>query len=189
MHRHTGKYCRYHSTSHSIEAFGMDRAAADGRKSVCRAAVNERRYRADRSGDTATVDDFRRVFALVFKSDDCIQWGGAIQSKGYGCVGGFGRTKLAHRTVWEMFNGVPIPGHLQVDHLCRVRNCVNPDHMELVSSRENTFRGISPAARNARKTTCPEGHPYDAVWGPNRRCRACGREAQRRHREAARATR
>ena len=127
---------------------------------------------------------FASLSPRIKVTDTCWLWTGSTQRKGYGRCSRW----LAHRLVYVLLRG-PIPDGLQVDHLCRVRNCVNPDHMELVSSRENTFRGISPAARNARKTTCPEGHPYDAVWGPNRRCRACGREAQRRHREAARATR
>ena len=56
----------------------------------------------------------------------------------------------AHRWAWEQAKG-PIPKGLVVDHLCRVRWCCNPDHMELVTNRENILRGISPSADHARK--------------------------------------
>lgn len=65
----------------------------------------------------------------------------------------------AHRWIWEQLHG-PIPKALQCDHLCRVRCCVNPDHIRLVTSRENTLAGISPPAINIRKTHCLNGHPF-----------------------------
>lgn len=98
-------------------------------------------------------------------------------------------TFYVHRVAWETLRG-PIPDGMQLDHLCRQRACWNPDHLEPVSPRENVLRGVGITAMNAKKTHCPQGHPYDdANTGitstGKRRCRACGREAFHRHKEAS----
>lgn len=109
----------------------------------------------------------------------CWLWLLAVNKKsGYGQMGVNGRVLYAHRVAYEAWRG-PIPEGLTIDHLCRVRSCVNPDHLEAVTMRENTLRGESTAARNARKTHCPEGHPIEAgnantkTWNGWRRCRTC----------------
>lgn len=84
---------------------------------------------------------------------------------------------VAHRLAYQWLVG-PIPEGLELDHLCRVRQCVNPRHLEPVTHRENTLRGTAPTAVNARKTHCLHGHPFDeknTCWRPNgsRQCRAC----------------
>ena len=66
---------------------------------------------------------------------------------------------VSHRYAYELVIG-PIPKGLTLDHLCRVRGCVNPGHLEPVTQRENTLRGTSPVAANPGKTHCPSGHPY-----------------------------
>ena len=86
-----------------------------------------------------------------------------------------GRRVYAHRWAWEQVRG-QIPKGLVVDHLCRVRWCCNPDHMELVTNRENILRGISPAADHARKTTCSKGHPYRTRKDGKRYCPTCQQE-------------
>lgn len=96
----------------------------------------------------------------------------------------------AHRYAYEHFIG-PIPEGLQVDHLCRVRNCVNPDHLEAVTCRENVLRGDGVAAANARATHCPQGHAYDEAntytWtNGGRHCRACARIKTREQRARTR---
>src|SRR2546421_6548023 len=73
---------------------------------------------------------------------------------GYGRLSYRGRLYLAHRLSYESAIG-PVPAGLQLDHLCRVRCCVNPAHLEPVTGRENVLRGISPAARAAKATHCP----------------------------------
>lgn len=104
---------------------------------------------------------------------------------GYAGVKIGGRMYLAHRAVYELLVG-PIPEGFHVDHVCRVRNCVNPDHLEAVTPQVNTLRSpTAPAAINARKTECIRGHPFD---GPNtyttpdgrRQCRVCLRASNAR---------
>lgn len=120
----------------------------------------------------------------------CWQWSGRPNNAGYGQMtmqGANGaETRLAHRVAYETLVG-PIPAGLQLDHLCRNRLCVNPTHLEPVTARENILRSpIAEAAKNARKTHCPQGHPYS---GSNlyvlpstgyRYCRECMRAHQRR---------
>jgi len=107
----------------------------------------------------------------------CWIWNNKPDSQGYGRHSG----KYAHRVMWEAFNS-PIPKHLQIDHICNVRNCVNPSHLQLLTSQGNILRSnTAPAAINARKTHCPKGHSYADAYvdyrGPNRhphrQCRHC----------------
>jgi hypothetical protein len=106
----------------------------------------------------------------------CWEWTGAITRLGYGNAYVGGRTMLAHRAVYEALVG-PVPNGLTLDHLCRNRGCVNPAHLEPVTHRENVLRGEGFAARHARKTHCPRGHPYDEKntewYRGGRYCRAC----------------
>jgi hypothetical protein len=116
-------------------------------------------------------------------TSDCVLWAGSVSPEGYGYVNGKPRGKLyAHRLAYERIHG-PIPVGLEIDHLCRVRHCVNPDHLEAVTRRENQLRGFGLSGVAARRTHCPKGHPYDEAntgrskHRPNRRvCLACKRE-------------
>lgn len=118
----------------------------------------------------------------------CWVWPGFTTEKGYGKLTipapeARYRTVRAHRMVWEMIRG-PIPEGLELDHLCRNRACVNPDHLEPVTSRTNTMRGIGPTAANATKTHCLRGHEFNEINtyvrpDGRRQCRAC-RKALRR---------
>jgi hypothetical protein len=91
--------------------------------------------------------------------------------KGGGIVG--------HRLSYQAFRG-PIPDGLVLDHLCRVRACVNPWHLEPVTTRENLLRGQTLTARNAAKTHCHRGHPLSVnLRGKWRSCRECSRIAKR----------
>lgn len=103
-----------------------------------------------------------------------------VAGDGYGRVYRDGRTQLAHRISYEQHRG-PIPGNLHIDHLCRNKGCINPDHLEPVTLVENVMRGNGIGARNAAKTHCPQGHPYDEAntirgYNGGRSCRTC-REA------------
>ena len=101
-----------------------------------------------------SADD--RFWPKVNKTDGCWLWTGAIVS-GYGQFRFMGRVVYAHRYTYETMVS-EIPDGLQIDHLCRIRNCVNPSHLEVVTCRENLLRGEGVAAINARKTHCPKGH-------------------------------
>lgn len=125
-----------------------------------------------------------RLWSKVAKSDGgCWIWTSAQRPDGYGVFWLHGRTQMAHRVVWEALRG-PIPDGLTLDHLCRNRICVNPDHLEPVTIRTNLLRGISFSARNAAKIACPRGHPYDATYITKRKrgryCRICKRAAWHR---------
>lgn len=119
----------------------------------------------------------------------CLLWTGAQNApgdRGYGTFSVDGRRVYVHRFAYERAKG-PIPKGLTVDHLCRTRLCVNPDHLEVVSMRDNTLRGNTITARFAAVTHCRQGHPYDLLNtrmrpGGGRRCRACDREQARARR-------
>lgn len=115
----------------------------------------------------------------------CWIWMGAIRDNGYGQTSFHGHHETAHRATYEAFVG-PVPEGLELDHLCRVRCCVNPDHLEPVTHSENVRRGLTTMRARERKAAvvCPAGHAYDTentYVTPDgaRRCRAC--QKQREH--------
>ncbi len=132
-----------------------------------------------------------RFWAHVDKSGPggCWIWKAAKSIGGYGrfrtgsLANKTRRHEYAHRVAYQLCVG-PIPGELQLDHLCRVRACVRPDHLEPVSCRENLLRGDTITAACAAKTHCPMGHAYAGanllVWSDGqRRCRECRRATKR----------
>jgi hypothetical protein len=121
-------------------------------------------------------------------SDECWPWL-AGKAKGYGTFSIGGRSHPAHTISYQQIIG-PVPIGLQLDHLCRNRGCVNPQHLEPVTRKENILRGVSFSAVNGAKTHCPNGHPYDSAHtrvDPRlgyRRCRECQAAGKRRRRAA-----
>jgi hypothetical protein len=125
-----------------------------------------------------TNEDKRRFLSFLEMKPNCgcWFWMGAV-SKGYGNFSIKAEGFQAHRVSFHLFNGPLLQG-LQIDHLCRNKLCVRPDHLEQVSARENTLRGRGPSAINAKRTNCNFGH---ALSGDNllmrkdgsRRCKKC----------------
>lgn len=136
-------------------------------------------------GHPSRTDD-ERFWLKVEKTEVCWLWTGALNDAGYGrfverLADGRQRNHRAHRWLWERLNGL-VPEGLELDHLCRVRHCVNPAHLEPVDHRTNVLRGNGIAARHAVKTHCPQGHPYSVTntyrrvtkqGTPGRQCRVC----------------
>jgi len=123
-----------------------------------------------------------RFWAKVEKTPGCWRWRGQLLRSGYGRFSVGRRSVRAHVFAYEQEYGA-VPNGLCLDHLCRNKVCVNPQHLEAVTSRENTLRGIGLTAQNARKTHCPNGHAYDAINtyiynGRWRNCRACRAQAE-----------
>lgn len=110
----------------------------------------------------------------IENEDGCWIWFGAITPRGYGSMKLTGKKNVsAHRFSYESLVG-KIPKGLTIDHTCRVRNCVNPKHLEPVTMYENMKRGFNPAAINLRKTRCKNGHKFDRVKSSGHRwCLRC----------------
>ena len=108
--------------------------------------------------DNTLVNLFRMKDRIQFLADGCWIWTGWKDQDGYGRMWVGGRYQLTHRVAYQSIIG-PIADGLQIDHLCRVRHCQNPWHMEPVTHEENVMRGFGLPARNARKTHCKRGHP------------------------------
>jgi hypothetical protein len=121
-----------------------------------------------------------RFWDFVTKTSTCWLWHGRTDRDGYGAFCANYRDYRAHRYSYMQLIG-DIPEGLVIDHLCRVRNCVNPEHMEPVTGTENTMRGEGAGAQNSQKTHCKYGHEYteentyrynNGKW---RNCKTCKR--------------
>lgn len=133
-----------------------------------------------------------RSEALLSKVDtfgEHWMWTGS-KLEGYGIFNWKDGKMKAHRAVHELLEG-PIPEGLELDHLCEITLCVRPSHLEAVTHRINILRGHSPAAKNARKTHCINGHEYtpESAYerpGGGRRCRPCRNKRERKAPDAER---
>lgn len=105
------------------------------------------------------ISDIRQKTAALIRIDEngCWIWQGKPDAHGYGNMEWRCLRDKAHRWAYRAFMG-PIPADLELDHLCRIKTCVNPEHLEAVTHRENILRGTSPSAINAKKTRCKHGH-------------------------------
>lgn len=130
----------------------------------------------------------RRFWDKVRKGAECWTWLAGKDRDGYGQYGVDGRSVKAHRHAYELEVG-PIPEGMDIDHVCRNRACVRPDHLRPRDHAENSADRVS---FQAAKTHCPKGHEYTPEnTGPaganGRRCRTCDRERVARRRAAQRA--
>lgn len=133
-----------------------------------------------------------RFWSKVNKTNSCWVWTAGLNSnngKGYGQFYLNGKKVKSHRLSYEITIG-KIPDGMVLDHLCRNRQCVNPDHLEPVTNRENVLRGDTHSSgHNRAKTHCPSGHEYSEEntrlsKSGYRKCKTCHRlwEAERRKR-------
>lgn len=144
-----------------------------------------------KSAGVVVIPVEERFLSKVDRSGDCWLWTAYIDPIGYGhfSVGSL-KARRAHRIAYELFVG-PIPEGLVIDHLCRVRHCVNPAHLEAVTDEENRNRGLLSPIR----THCNHGHEFTAensyitpptATRPGRRsCRECKRAHDKKRRSAA----
>jgi hypothetical protein len=125
--------------------------------------------------------------------DGCWEWKAKSFVSGYGGFPINGKVKIASRLSYQYFYGVGIPEGMVIDHICRNRPCVRPDHLRIVTTRINAIENsTAPSALNAIKTHCPRGHEYNEVntyYGSNGRCcRKCMAMHQRKYKETRRAS-
>lgn len=132
-----------------------------------------------RGGVMGRMNDEIDVWSKTLVTEGCWEWIGCIDTSGYGRLSWQKRLQLAHRVMYELRKG-PIPAGLTLDHLCRNPSCVNPEHLEPVTHRENVLRGAGATAKHARQTHCVRGHELvghnliiESYGG--RRCRECKR--------------
>jgi len=146
---------------------------------ICHCITGEERKAAER------LDRFMR-FVSPEPMSGCWLWTGALIPAGYGVFGRHGERVGAHRAAHEFFLG-PIPPGRHIDHLCRNRACVNPQHLEAVTQAENNRRGA--AWYRPSVASCPNGHPYEGakVAGREWRCRQCRSMRRRRYKLKRRA--
>lgn len=136
-----------------------------------------------RTIDTLQYDP-QAFFGMADLGNQCWNWLGSKYQNGYGKVGKAGY--MVHRIAYELTKGT-VPADMCLDHLCRNRSCINPDHLEVVTLVENVMRGESHNAVNARKTHCKNGHEFtqaNTYIHPKRgtrNCIFCRNEASRRH--------
>lgn len=150
---------------------------------------------------TPTIEERFWIRVVKLGDNKCWEWTGDKEKKmGYGLflrrVVDLGKSVRAHRYSYELHKG-KIPKGLVIDHLCRNKSCVNPEHLEAVTYKENTLRGKSFSAVNARKTHCSKGHPLsgsnlrlkknrlkkDGTYYISRRCITCVREYDKNYRK------
>lgn len=144
-----------------------------------------------------TQEDLDRFWVKVNKDGPggCWLWTAGTGQNGYGRFRFLGRNVYAHRFSFALAGG-ELDTALELDHLCRVRNCVNPEHIEQVTGRTNTLRGDTIVADNASRTHCPAGHVLEgdnlvptAIARGRRACLTCNRERAREQTAAIREAR
>ena|SRR5215831_11213550 len=126
--------------------------------------------------------DLWKWIYLPDKENSCWEWAGKPKSNGYGSITIKRKPHIAHRVIYEFSIG-KIQDGMELDHLCRNRICVNPNHLEPVTHLENMLRGVGIVAVASRKTHCPKGHPLSGdnlhpyyLKRGHRQCKICHME-------------
>lgn len=126
------------------------------------------------------LDHEKYFWSKVVPTGFCWEWHGSINLEGYGAIKQNTVRKVVHRVAYEYLVG-KIPEGLVLDHLCRNRRCVNPDHLEPITTKENVLRGYGTGAVHARRTHCPKcgGDEWKQRSDGGRRCIPCNRAVSR----------
>lgn len=122
---------------------------------------------------------FNESYKIVGK---CWEWQKYLDRDGYGTFYFMKKGRRAHRVSWYLKNG-DIPKSMVIDHICKNRKCVNPDHLRCITVKQNNIENsMSVGAINANKTTCKMGHKFDRFYG-QRYCSICQAEKTKRLRK------
>jgi hypothetical protein len=125
----------------------------------------------------------QRFMSKIKKTDTCWYWTAAKTKAGYGMYSIKHKLIYAHRYSYQMFVG-ELVANMELDHTCRNRDCVNPNHLEQVSHKENIMRGEAWnkfIRHNSLKTKCPKGHNYDYIYNGKRGCKKCRNIQAKKH--------
>jgi hypothetical protein len=127
--------------------------------------------------------EIKRFNSFWENKNGCHLWKGYLDKDGYGTFYFRKKGRRAHRVAYYFVNG-DIPDDMVVDHICRNRNCVNQEHLKLVTKRENNLNNsLSVGAVNFHKTRCKNGHKFDKKYGNQRYCSICQSQKTRRLRK------
>lgn len=130
------------------------------------------------------MDTLERLWARSRVDGECWRWTGYHLPGGYGRIRYQGRNTLVHRAAFDLLVS-PLVGDEEVDHLCRVKDCWRPEHLEAVTRIENVRRAVP---YRTRRTHCRKGHPLEGEnvrvrADGSRRCLVCAAERMRNFRQ------